>query len=39
MPCWRRPDYVDEDKCEGDDDMSAFERKYCYIKGVKVRNL
>ncbi|KQK22064.1 hypothetical protein BRADI_1g64901v3 [Brachypodium distachyon] len=32
MPCWRRPDYVDEDKFDAD------EREYCYIKGVKFRH-
>lgn len=38
MPCWRRPDDVDEDKWDGADDMLAFERKYCYLKGLKLRN-
>ena len=33
MPCWRRPDYVDEDKFDAD------QRKYCYVKGVKFRLL
>ena len=33
MPCWRRPDYVDEDKFDPDD------REYCYVKGVKFRLL
>ncbi|KXG22707.1 uncharacterized protein LOC8065330 isoform X1 [Sorghum bicolor] len=33
MPCWRCPDYVDEDKFDAND------REYCYVKGVKFRLL
>ncbi|TVU43765.1 hypothetical protein EJB05_10257, partial [Eragrostis curvula] len=39
MPCWRHHDFVDEDKLDGDDDMVAFERKFCYVKGVKFRHM
>jgi hypothetical protein len=35
MPCWRRPDYVDEEE----DKFDADEREYCYLKGVKFRQL
>ena len=40
MPCWRHPDYLDEDKSDDDDDddddddNSHF--KYTYINGEKV---
>ena len=36
MPCWRHPDYLDEDKSDDDDDDDNGHFKYTYINGEKV---
>ena len=39
MPCWRNPDYVDEDKSDDDDvfdPKSGRTLRYGYFKGKKV---
>lgn len=40
MPCWRNPDYVDEDKSDDDDEVfgpkSGRAPRYGYFKGKKV---
>lgn len=34
MPCWRLPNYVDEDKSDDDDSDDSME--YSYVRGLKV---